>query len=125
MKNTFLRPGMMVLIATAFLAGCATTSDWPVADLTRAESAIEFAEENGAREFGSQALDQARDKLTAAKRAADQGEHDVATQLAKESQLDAELAAAKASRAKTEQSLNEIQESIQTIRAEIARNSGI
>ena len=75
------------------------------------------------RQYGSVELDRARDKLSRAKRAADSGDHQEALWLAEQAELDAELAAVKASRGKTDDSLAEVNESIQTLRREIARNA--
>lgn len=105
------------------VTGCASTGDRPVQQLTRAESSIEHAEQNGAREYSTVSLDQARDKLAQAQRAADRGETDQARRLAEQAELDAELAAAQASRGKADEALAEIDQSINTLREEIARNA--
>lgn len=107
--------------AVLLLGGCAIWNDKPVEELAQASESISVAEQTGARQFGSVALENARTKLTAARLAAERGDDDVALRLAREAKLDAELAAAQANRGKAEAALAEIDASIQTLREEIAR----
>lgn len=107
-------------IAVALLAaGCASSGDAPVQQLARAESSIDIAEQSGAREYSAAALDEARDKLMVAERASSEEDYETAYQLATEAELDAEFARAKASRVKAENSLEEIQQTIETLRREM------
>lgn len=101
------------------VAGCATSGEAPVQQLARAESSIEIAEQSGAREYSATALDQARDKLVVAERASREKDYETAYQLSTEAELDAEFARAKASRVKAENSLEEIQQTIETLRREM------
>lgn len=122
MKSTQTLPVMATaLMFTA--AGCASSPDRPVQQLTKAESSVEYAEQSGAREYGTTALDSARKKLTAANQAAERGDNEVAQRLAAEAELDAEYAAAQATRGKADDALEEVRNSIETLRSEISRSS--
>lgn len=103
------------------LSGCATV-DRPVEPLTRAETTINTAEENGARQYGAIALDRAKEKLSVANRAAEDGEYEAAVRAAEQAELDAELATAQTNHGKAQASLEEINDSIETLRLEIQRN---
>lgn len=110
------------LAALVFLlTGCASSADRPTEELARANESIEAAEEAGAREYGLTALDRARTKSQEAMIAAERGDHDLAWRLAREAELDAELAAAQANHGKADAALAEINDSIDTLRTEIAR----
>jgi hypothetical protein len=102
-------------------SGCAAQPDRPEGQLARAETSIEFAEENGASEYGAAALGRARTHLATARDFAGEGEYELALQAAEKAELDAELAAARTNRHKAEEALVEINESIATLRREIAR----
>lgn len=124
MKNRTLRIGSAAIAAGVLMVGgCASSPDQPVEQLARAEQSIELAEQNGAREFGSPALDKAQTKLARARLAAEEGEYEKASRLATQAELDAELAAAQSSRGKAQESLREINASIATLRDEVARES--
>lgn len=109
-------------LALLFLSGCATSGDRPDGQLAHASESIEAAEQTGAREFAPAALEMAKDKLDRARTATERGDHEIALRLAREAELDAELAAAQANRGKAQDALDEINESIRTLRNEIARN---
>lgn len=110
-------------LATAALAasGCVSTPDRPEQQLARAETSIEFAEQNGARDYGPTALERARNHLATARREADDGEYADALRAAQKAELDAELAAAQTSTRKAEEALEEINDNIEALRREIAR----
>jgi chromosome segregation ATPase len=110
----------VALVATALMTACVSSSERPVAQLARAEASIDSAEQAGAREYGTQNLDKARSKLNKANQLADAGEHETARRLAHKAELDAELAMAEANRGKAENSLTEINRTIETLRQEIA-----
>ncbi len=106
------------------LTACASSAPRPDSQLASAKTGIELAEESGAREYGPTALERARTKLAQARAAADRDENETALRLATEAELDAELAASQAGRYKAEEALAEINDSIRTLRQEIARNQG-
>jgi len=105
------------------LGACASTPDRPVEQMTRAEAGIEAAEQAGARDFASDSLANARDNFSKAERASERGNREAAIQYARQAELDAELATAETSRAKAAESLKEINDSIETLRQEVARDS--
>jgi septal ring factor EnvC (AmiA/AmiB activator) len=120
----FQRTRNIVVATTLALAtvACASAPDRPTQQLARAETGVEFAEENGAGEFGAAALERARDHLAEAQRAADDGDYEIALQAAEKAELDAELAAAQTNRYKAEEALAEIRRSIDVLRNEIERH---
>lgn len=110
--------GISILAAT----GCASTSPQLDSQFVKTQTSIDLAEESGASEYGEAALERARTSLKSARTAADRKDYDVAMRLAHEAQLDAELAAVQTDRQKVQEALAEINESIETLRNEIARN---
>ncbi|MCB1675843.1 MAG: DUF4398 domain-containing protein [Halioglobus sp.] len=117
-RNVPIAVGLSALLAASLLSGCATSTEKPTRSLTRAESFIEVAADQGAQQYAAAALERARDKLQQANRAADKGENEVAMRLATEAELDAQLATAQTNRLQAEQSLREVQESLDTLRRE-------
>lgn len=110
-------------IAVAFTcAACASNPNLAESQIASAATSVEFAEDNGAREFGPAALERAQTELEMAKTAAAEKEYETALRLAERAELDAELAAAQTNNEKAMIALLEIQQSIQTLRREIARN---
>ncbi|NND45003.1 MAG: DUF4398 domain-containing protein [Xanthomonadales bacterium] len=104
------------------LTGCASSADRPDAQMARAETSINLAQESGARQYGAIALTRAQEQLAQAETAAANGEYLVALRLAEQAELNAELAASQANRYKAEAALAEVNESISTLRREIERN---
>jgi hypothetical protein len=99
------------------LAACAGIGP-PVAELTQAENSISEAERAGGQEYGAQALSDARLKLAAAQRATQNNEHEEALRLATEADVDAKLAQAQTDRGKSEASLREIDQGLNTLHNE-------
>jgi hypothetical protein len=111
-----------VTLAT-LLAGCASTPR-PTAELTRAHTLIDQAQQSGAQQYAPADLTAARDKTGAAENAANKGDTVVAQRLATEAALDAQLAAARADDAKAQQSARELNDSLNTLRNESAHKTG-
>ena len=124
-RNVPIAMGLSALLGASLLAGCATSSEKPTRALSRAESFIEVAADQGAQQYATVALERARDKLQQANRAADQGENELALRLATEAELDAQLATAQTNRLQAERSLREVQESIDTLRRKTTTRSTI
>jgi hypothetical protein len=112
---------LAVLILTG-LGACATTSDRPERELALAEAGIDQAQQAGAAQHGAAELGAAREKLAAARAAADRDDMIVARRLAEKAALDAELANAMARSRKAETAVDEVQQTIEALRDEIARN---
>ena len=113
--------GSALLLALGCTA-CASSMERPEQQLASAETSIELAEQNDAREFAPAALERAQTQYKQAKTAAANEEYESAERLAKRAELDAELAMAETSNGKAMLALQELQESIQALRREIARN---
>ncbi len=121
MKNTEVRFFAALTAIALMAAGCSSTPERPETQLARAETSVEFAEENGAREFGSAALDQAREHLRLARQEAQEGEYEDSLRLAEKASVDAELAAAQTQTGKAREALEEIRLSIETLRRELSQ----
>jgi chromosome segregation ATPase len=113
-----------VVVAAALAGGgCASNRVVPnEEELARATASIEAAEKAGAFEHGGAELNKARQKLTAAKEAADEGETERAQRLAIEADLDADLAVAKSDNQEIQAAVAELQESIRTLQQELQRS---
>ena len=109
----------------ALVAGCASGPPPATADLTRAHTSIEQAQQSGAQQYAAADLQAARDKTGEAEAAANKHDTVVAQRLATEAALDAQLATARAQSAKAQASAHELDESLNTLRKESARNSDI
>ena len=123
--KTYLRSAC--LTAALVAAGCASAPEPSDTQIIRAETTIENAENTAAPEFAPAELEDAREKLTAAKLSAQEGEDERALRLAKEAELDATVAVAMAEEAEAENALREVQAGIETLRQELteaARQGG-
>jgi hypothetical protein len=112
--------------AAAFLmlAACAGTETIAYQQsLARAEASIEEAERQGAAQYGNVPLDWARDKVAEAVQAADDGDEMRAERLAREAELDAELASAITENRETQAALDEVNATIATLRDELLTNA--
>lgn len=106
------------------LGGCATTPEAPTQELQAAELAIASAEQERVADYASADLNQAREKLAAARRAVRDEQPVQARYLAEESRVKAVLASAKAEEAKAKAINDEMRESIETLKEEMRRNAG-
>ncbi|MFA5939858.1 MAG: DUF4398 domain-containing protein [Sinimarinibacterium sp.] len=104
------------------LAACASTPQPPTQALQAAELAIANAEKARVADYASPELTQARENLAAAQGAVRNEEMVLASQLAEQSRVDAELASAKAGAAKAKAVNDEMQKSTDTLKQEMQRN---
>jgi Domain of unknown function (DUF4398) len=114
---------MKVIIGGALailLAACAGGAEKPTAELTRANTLIEQAEERDAQEFAGEDLERARQKLQQAQAAAEEGDNELAQRLAAEAAVDAEFASARATSAEAKKAAEELRKSNETLRREAA-----
>lgn len=125
MENAMTGGFAAAVAALVLLAGCASTPEAPHQALARAEASIDNAEQSGARQYGTDALDSARQHLTQARAAVDREEMIAAERHAEKAAVDAELAAAMARNQKAQASVREINESIDILKEEIARNRAL
>lgn len=113
--------GTAIALALSCVA-CASAPDIPDRQLARAETSVEFAQRNDGQEFAPAALERARKQLDQAQTAVANEEYELALRLAERAELDAQLAMAQTNHQKAVIALREIEESIETLRREIARN---
>lgn len=109
----------VLLICTILLSACATRPTAPAEELGAARSAIESAEDAGAREHAPEELRQARYALQQAESARTSEDYPRARRLAKEAEIEARYAAFRARSARADAMISELQESNQALEAEI------
>ena len=109
---------MTILLSLAMTA-CAS-GPRPVAELSRAHTLVEQAEQAGAQQFAAADLDAARSKLQQAEQK--DAKSDLALRLAQEASMDAEVAAARTRVGKAEQAVTEVNASIESLRKETNRS---
>jgi hypothetical protein len=110
-------PGLAV---TLLVAACASIPP-PNEQLAASRAAIESAEVAGANKTAPVELAQARDKLSAAQLAVNNRDNDVARRLAEEALVDAQLAQAKASTARSREGLEQTDNAVRNLREEANR----
>jgi hypothetical protein len=109
-------------VAMLCLAACASTPP-PTDQLAQAETAIKRAEEARVADYASPDLKNARDKLAAARDAVNREDMVLASRLAEQSRIDAEVAAAKAEASKAKSTITEMQKANAAIEQETQRNN--
>lgn len=102
------------------LAACAGEPR-PAEDLARAQSLVEQADAANAQRYAAAELNAARDKLQQAQQADKDEKNDIARRRANEAAADAELAAALARSREVQQTVNEQQKDLDTLREEAKR----
>lgn len=107
------------------LSACATAPVPPTQALQAAESAIASAEQDRVADYASAELRIARDKLSAARTEVNNENMVKAQYLAEESRVHAELAAAQAEEIKAKAVNDDMQKSIDTLKQEMQRSSGV
>jgi len=118
-----LRPiSLLLLLSLTGLAAC--SSPPPDRELQAAEMSITNAEKARVADYASPELGEARNKLAAAKAAANEGDMDDAKRLAEQARVNADLATAKAAAAKAAVVNTEMQDSTETLKTEMDRNQG-
>jgi hypothetical protein len=113
-KALFYAVGALPLLALA-------TSPHPAAELARAHTLVDQAEQAGAQQFASSDLEAARNKLQRA-----EGKHtdrDLAVRLADEAAVDAEVAAARTRAAKAQSALTQVNAGTESLRHEATTHS--
>lgn len=112
------------LLMTLMFA-CASAAPPPDRELQAAESAITSAEQLRVADYAAPELNQARLKLAAARVAVQDNDMTGARRLADESRVSAELASAKAEMIKARTVNEEMSASINILREEMQRNTGV
>jgi len=110
---------LWILALVALLAACASRPPVPTDQMAVARSAIDYAVEMGARDHAPQELEQARAHLAEAERAIELDQNEVARQLAMEAEKIARLADLKARSARSSRQVQELEDTVEALRAEI------
>lgn len=111
--------------AVFMLMACASAPLPPSEALRAAEQAITTADQDRVADYASPELSEARQKLTAARKAVTEENMVAAARLAQQAKLDADLASAKAGAARALAVNEETRESIDVLKQEMQRNSGV
>lgn len=120
MRSVYPVPLTMLLIA---FTGCASGPPrQTTADVTRAQTLVAAAEQNGAQRYAPADLQAARDKVQLAEQLANH-DPDKADQAANEASADAQLATARTQNAQAQHALGELHLSLRTLRSEEQRNT--
>jgi hypothetical protein len=117
MSSKLLVSAGTVLFALA-VASC-ESGPRPIAELSRAHTLVEQAEQAGAQQFAAADLDSARKKLQQADQKDTKPE--IALRLAQEASVDAQVAVARARVGKAEQAVTEVNASVESLRRETKR----
>lgn len=116
-----LSPG--VLLAALLTFGCATKDQGPVAQMATTRAAVNQAESVNARTYAPLELKSAQEKLASAESAMQAENFTEARRLAERAEADAKLAEAKAQSQKSLAAVDQLNESIQTLRQELERRT--
>jgi hypothetical protein len=111
------------LIAGLLLVACAGQPERPEAEMARAQTLIDQAEQHGAQERAAAELERARGKYRQAEAAIEDRETEQARRLALQAAVDAEYASARAGAAEARAAAEELDRTIQTLREESARRT--
>ena len=115
---------MGVSVAAAiFIAGCAGNP--PTEQIAVSKLAVTAATSAGGNEFAPLPMRSAMEKMDAAEYAMGQEDYPLAKQLAEQTQVDAQLAAATARAAKAQKAAGALQEGNRVLHQEINRSSGL
>ena len=117
----FSRTNILALLTgTALTAGCSTVQP-PREKMGAAEMAIQQAEISKAPQYAGAELRMAQDKLEQAKRAMDDERYQDARRLAEQASVDAQLASSRAQSVEAQQVVDDMRETIESLRQEAAR----
>ncbi len=122
-RGSRLRAAVAGIGGALMIAACASTPA-PTAQLQAAELAISNAERTDAGRYAAGELGEARAKLASANTAVQAESMVVAAQLADESRVEAEFAAAKTAAVKAQTVNDEMKDSTGTLIDEMQRSSG-
>lgn len=107
------------------IAACAAAPLPPSKELQAAQIAIDTAEQARVADYASPELGEAREKLNEANAAVQLKQMDRARRYAEQSQVDAQLAVARAQATKARLVNEEMLKSTQTLKMEMQRNPGV
>lgn len=121
-----IRSLMLAAVPMALCACAYQRSDEVTAQMARTEAVLQQAESSGAREVALGDLQHARDKLSDARAAYDKKSKsgdEQALRLAREAEVDAKYAAAKAQADRQQGAAREVQQGVEALRNEAQRNA--
>ncbi|MFO1469330.1 MAG: DUF4398 domain-containing protein [Steroidobacteraceae bacterium] len=110
-------------LLVAAIAGCASGPP-PEESLAVARRSVERAEQAGATQAAPTELSEARNKLTAAEKAAATRDDKVALRLAQQADADGRVAEAAATAHRSHEAATQLDSSLQALREEAARGAG-
>jgi len=110
-----------VPLLCVLVSGCATEQPKPTEELTKARSVIQQADKGDAQRYAAADLQRAHDELSSAERAADKRQYDDARRFAESAEVDADLATARGNSGAAERAVQEIRQSIETLKQESER----
>ena len=122
-SSPFSKFAAVALLACAL--PCAAAKPVAIDKLAVARASLERAEQAQAAQFAQVELKSARDKLSAAQTASDKRKKEVATRLAEEADLEAQLAESTARAKQQEQLVEQMEASLRDLRNEATRNRPI
>jgi hypothetical protein len=122
MTNQRIICGGICAAVVAALAACAS-GPVPLEQLAVAKESVRRAEQAGATELAPVEMSTARDKLQHAEQAAQNHQGQVATRLADQANVDAELAEATAQEKKSHKAEMELEASLQQLRIEASHDT--
>lgn len=109
------------LLAASVLGGCASEPK-PTSQLVRASTLVSQAEKDEAQRYAAADLQRARDELSSAQTAEADGKYVNARDLADKAAVDADLASARASSGKAQQSAEQVRHSLDTLREQLQQS---
>jgi hypothetical protein len=118
--RTLVLPTSVPLLCV-LAGGCATEQSKPTEELTKARSVIQQADKGDAQRYAAADLQRAHDELSSAERAADNRKYDDARRFAESAEADADLATARGNSGAAEHAVQEIKQSMETLKQESER----
>ncbi len=114
---------MAVFLCVLAIGSCATNGKVPSEKIRNAAQAIDRARQNGAISYAPLEIRLAEDKLKAAEEAMKKEEYETARRLADEALVDAQIAEQKAQGAKSQEAVQELQKTVDTLRRELEQKA--
>jgi hypothetical protein len=115
--------GVAAAATLAVVVASCSSGPKPTGELAEAHTLVSQAEQSGAQQFASINLESARSELRQADQDAASDKPVLASRLAQEASVDAELALARTRSAKAEQALQQVNTGTETLRSESERQS--
>jgi hypothetical protein len=113
--------GALVLVTAG---GCASQGPKPTDELTKAHAVVEQADKGNAQRYAAADLQRAHDELSEAERADAQQKYLEARYMAQRSEVDADVALARANSAEAQKNAAEVRQSNATLQEESQRGKG-